>query len=303
MPWFRKKKGKIEPVSEKDRVVRTENVFVRCEECGEHLYKRELEENLQVCHHCNYHFRIGAYERLEQIFDDRYCEELDAEVISTDPLEFVDSKPYTKRLAQARHATGLPEAVINARGKVGGHRVLASAMDMNFIGGSMGSAVGEKITRVIERAINERGAVIIFAASGGARMQEGALSLMQMAKISAALAALEERHLPFISVLTDPTTGGVTASFAMLGDLILAEPKALIGFAGPRVIEQTIRQKLPKDFQRSEFLLDHGMVDDIVDRREMRNFLIKSLDFMMNPDLNEKSQVSVLKFQVSTSAT
>lgn len=303
MPWFRKKKGKIEPVSEKDRVVRTENVFVRCEECGEHLYKRELEENLQVCHHCNYHFRIGAYERLEQVFDDHYCEELDAEVISTDPLEFVDSKPYTKRLAQARHATGLPEAVINARGKVGGHRVLASAMDMNFIGGSMGSAVGEKITRVIERAIGERGAVIIFAASGGARMQEGALSLMQMAKISAALAALEERHLPFISVLTDPTTGGVTASFAMLGDLILAEPKALIGFAGPRVIEQTIRQKLPKDFQRSEFLLDHGMVDDIVDRREMRNFLIKSLDFMMNPDLNEKSQVAGLKFQVSTSAT
>jgi acetyl-CoA carboxylase carboxyl transferase subunit beta len=301
MPWFRKKKGKIEPVSDKDRVVRTENVFVRCEECGEHLYKKELEENLQVCHHCNYHFRIGAYERLEQIFDDKYCEELDAEVISTDPLEFVDSKPYTKRLAQARHATGLPEAVINARGKIGGHRVLASAMDMNFIGGSMGSAVGEKITRVIERAINERGAVIIFAASGGARMQEGALSLMQMAKISAALAALEERHLPFISVLTDPTTGGVTASFAMLGDLILAEPKALIGFAGPRVIEQTIRQKLPKDFQRSEFLRDHGMIDEIVDRREMRNFLIKSLDFMMNPDINEKSQVPSFKFQVSAS--
>jgi acetyl-CoA carboxylase carboxyl transferase subunit beta len=303
MPWFRKKKGKIEPVSEKDRVVRTENVFVRCEECGEHLYKRELEENLQVCHHCNYHFRIGAYERLEQVFDDKYCEELDAEVISTDPLEFVDSKPYTKRLAQARHATGLPEAVINARGKIGGHRVLASAMDMNFIGGSMGSAVGEKITRVIERAINERGAVIIFAASGGARMQEGALSLMQMAKISAALAALEERHLPFISVLTDPTTGGVTASFAMLGDLILAEPKALIGFAGPRVIEQTIRQKLPKDFQRSEFLRDHGMVDEIVDRREMRNFIIKSLDFMMNPDIAEKSQIPSFKFQVSAQQT
>jgi acetyl-CoA carboxylase carboxyl transferase subunit beta len=301
MPWFRKKKGKIEPVSEKDRVVRTENVFVRCEECGEHLYKRELEENLQVCHHCNYHFRIGAYERLEQIFDDKYCEELDAEVISTDPLEFVDSKPYKKRIEQARHATGLSEAVINARGKIGGHRVLASAMDMNFIGGSMGSAVGEKITRVIERAISERGAVIIFSASGGARMQEGALSLMQMAKISAALAALEERHLPFISVLTDPTTGGVTASFAMLGDLILAEPKALIGFAGPRVIEQTIRQKLPKDFQRSEFLLDHGMIDGIVDRREMRKFLIKSLDFMMNPDIAEKSQVPSFKFQVSAS--
>jgi len=303
MPWFRKKKGKIEPVSDKDRVVRTENVFVRCEECGEHLYKKELEENLQVCHHCNYHFRIGAYERLEQIFDDKYCEELDAEVISTDPLEFTDSKPYTKRLAQARHATGLPEAVINARGKIGGHRVLASAMDMNFIGGSMGSAVGEKITRVIERAISERGAVIIFAASGGARMQEGALSLMQMAKISAALAALEERHLPFISVLTDPTTGGVTASFAMLGDIIVGEPKALIGFAGPRVIEQTIRQKLPKDFQRSEFLLTHGMIDAIVDRREIRNFLIKSLDFMMNPDISEKSHVSGLKFQVSSLET
>src|SRR2546421_8634640 len=301
MPWFRKKKGKIEPVRESERVVRTENVFVRCEECGEHLYKRELEETRQVCVHCNYHFRIGAYERLEKLFDDSYCEELDAEVISSDPLGFVDTKPYTKRLAQARHATGLPEAVINARGKVGGHRVFGAAMDMNFIGGSMGSAVGEKITRLIERAINERGAVIIFCASGGARMQEGALSLMQMAKISATLAALEERHLPFISVLTDPTTGGVTASFAMLGDVILAEPKALIGFAGPRVIEQTIRQKLPKDFQRSEFLLDHGMIDAILDRREMRPFIIKALDFMMNPDLKEKSQVSSLKFQVSES--
>ena len=301
MPWFRKKKGKIEPVSDSERVVRTENVFVRCDECGEHLYKKDLEENQQVCHHCNHHFRLGAYERLEKIFDDAYCEELDAEVISTDPLGFVDSKPYTKRLEQARHGTGLPEAVINARGKVGGHRVFAAAMDMNFIGGSMGSAVGEKITRLIERAIGERGAVIIFAASGGARMQEGALSLMQMAKISAALAALEERHLPFISVLTDPTTGGVTASFAMLGDIILAEPKALIGFAGPRVIEQTIRQKLPKDFQRSEFLLDHGMLDAIVDRREMRAFIIKSLDFMMNPDLADKSQVSGHKFQVSAS--
>jgi acetyl-CoA carboxylase carboxyl transferase subunit beta len=299
MPWFRKKKGKIEPVRDDERVVRTENVFVRCDECGEHLYKKDLEENLQVCHHCNHHFRIGAYERLEQIFDDRYCEELDSEVISTDPLGFVDTKPYTKRIEQARHGTGLPEAVINARGKVGGHRVFAAAMDMNFIGGSMGSAVGEKITRLIERAIGERGAVVIFSASGGARMQEGALSLMQMAKISAALAALEERHLPFISVLTDPTTGGVTASFAMLGDLIVGEPKALIGFAGPRVIEQTIRQKLPKDFQRSEFLLDHGMIDAIVDRREMRDFLIKSLNFMMNPDLTEKFQTASLKFQVS----
>jgi len=303
MPWFRKKKGKIEPVSDKDRVVRTENVFVRCEECGAHLYKKELEDALQVCVHCNYHFRLGAYDRLEQLFDDGYCEELDEEVVSTDPLNFVDSKPYTKRISQAQHATGLPEAVITARGKVGSHRVYAGAMDMNFIGGSMGSAVGEKITRLIERAIGERGAVIMFSASGGARMQEGTLSLMQMAKISAALAALEERHLPYISVLTDPTTGGVTASFAMLGDLIIAEPKALIGFAGPRVIEQTIRQKLPKDFQRSEFLLDHGMLDAIVDRRQLRPFLIKSLDFMMNPDINEKSLVSSLKFQVSDMRT
>jgi acetyl-CoA carboxylase carboxyl transferase subunit beta len=301
MPWFRKKKGKIEPVRDEERVVRTENVFVRCDECNEHLYKRELEENLQVCRHCNYHFRIGAYDRLEQIFDEAHCEELDVEVVSTDPLEFVDSKPYGSRIAQAQRATGLPEAVITARGKVGGHRVFAGAMDMNFIGGSMGSAVGEKITRLIERAINERGAVIVFSASGGARMQEGTLSLMQMAKISAALAALEERHLPFISALTDPTTGGVTASFAMLGDLIIAEPKALIGFAGPRVIEQTIRQKLPKDFQRSEFLLEHGMIDAIVDRREMRPFLTKSLDFMMNPDLGEKSHAQSLKFQVSAS--
>src|SRR5436190_8088810 len=283
MPWFRKKKGKIEPVSDKDRVVRTENVFVRCEECGEHLYKKELEEALQVCVHCSHHFRLGAYERLELLFDDAHCEELDAEVVSTDPLDFVDSKPYVNRIAQAQRATGLPEAVITARGKVGGHRVFGGAMDMNFIGGSMGSAVGEKITRLIERAIGERGAVIIFSASGGARMQEGTLSLMQMAKISAALAALEERHLPFISVLTDPTTGGVTASFAMLGDVILAEPKALIGFAGPRVIEQTIRQKLPKDLERSEFLLNHGQIDLVIERRELRDTLRRILAFFAGP--------------------
>src|SRR5437764_3331467 len=299
MPWFRKKKGKIEPVSDKDRVVRTENVFVRCDECGAHLYKKELEENLQVCVHCNFHFRIGAYDRLEKLFDDAYCEELDSEVVSTDPLDFVDSKPYVNRISQAQRATGLPEAVITARGRVGGHRVFAGAMDMNFIGGSIGSAVGEKLPPLVARAIGERGAVIIFCASGGARMQEGTLSLMQMAKISAALAALEERHLPFISVLTDHTTGSESSHYAMLGDLIVAEPKALIGFAGPRVIEQTIRQKLPKDFQRSEFLLDHGMIDEIVDRRQMRPFLIKSLDFMMNPNISEKSQVSGLKFQVS----
>src|SRR6266513_3619646 len=301
MPWFSKKTKQIEAVPPEERVVKTENVFVKCDGCEAHLYKRELEEGLQVCIHCGYHFRIGARERLAMFFDDGKDEELDAEVISIDPLEFTDTKPYPDRLKQAKKNSGLPEAIINARGKVGDHLVLAGAMDMAFIGGSMGSAVGEKVTRLIERALREHGAVIIFATSGGARMQEGALSLMQMAKISAALAELDEARLPFISVLTDPTTGGVTASFAMLGDIIIAEPKALIGFAGPRVIEQTIRQKLPKDFQRSEFLLAHGIIDEIVDRREIRPYIIKALDFMMNPDITSKSTALAtgLKFEVS----
>jgi len=291
VPWFDKKKKRIEAVPPEERVVKTENVFVKCDGCEEHLYKRELEEALQVCRHCGYHFRIGARERLRILFDEGHYDELDSEVISIDPLEFVDSKPYPQRLKQAREVSGLPEAIITGRGKVGDHLVFAGAMDMLFIGGSMGSAVGEKVTRLIERAIAEQGAVITFAASGGARMQEGTLSLMQMAKIAGALAQLDEKRLPFISVLTDPTTGGVTASFAMLGDVIIAEPKALIGFAGPRVIEQTIRQKLPKDFQRSEFLLDHGMLDEIVDRREMRDFIIHTLNFMMNPEIRSDLQM------------
>lgn len=287
MPWFSKKSKRIETVRPEERVVKTENVFVKCDGCEAHLYKGELDEAHQVCKHCGYHFRIGARERLAMLFDEGKFEELDAEVISIDPLEFVDTKPYPARLKQAKKSSGLPEAIINARGKVGNHLVFAGAMDMSFIGGSMGSAVGEKVTRLIERAIKEHGAVVIFSASGGARMQEGTLSLMQMAKISSALAALDEAHLPFFSVLTDPTTGGVTASFAMLGDFIIAEPKALIGFAGPRVIEQTIRQKLPKDFQKSEFLLEHGMLDAIVDRREVRDYIIKLLNFTMNPEIYE----------------
>jgi len=291
MAWFNKKTKRIEAVPPEERVVKTENVFVKCEGCEAHLFKGELEDALQVCKHCNHHFRIGARERLSLLFDEGKVEELDAEVISVDPLEFIDSKPYAQRLKQARNISGLPEAIINGRGTVGDHPVLAGAMDMLFIGGSMGSAVGEKVTRLIERAMEEHSAVIIFSASGGARMQEGTLSLMQMAKISAALAALDEAHLPFISVLTDPTTGGVTASFAMLGDIIIAEPKALIGFAGPRVIEQTIRQKLPKDFQKSEFLLDHGMIDAIVDRRELRGYIIKVLNFMMNPEIHGESDI------------
>jgi acetyl-CoA carboxylase carboxyl transferase subunit beta len=300
MPWFSKKSKQIETVPPEERVVKTENVFVKCDGCEAHLYKRELEEGQQVCAHCGYHFRIGARERLASLFDDGKYEELDAEVISVDPLEFTDTKPYPARLEQAKKNSGLPEAIINARGKVGDHLVFAGAMDMAFIGGSMGSAVGEKVTRLIERALSEHGALIIFAASGGARMQEGALSLMQMAKIAAALAALDEAQLPFVSVLTDPTTGGVTASFATLGDIIIAEPKALIGFAGPRVIEQTIRQKLPRDFQKSEFLLQHGMVDAIVDRREIRAYIIKLLNFMLNPEISSSSEIERLRTRATS---
>lgn len=283
MSWFKRNKPKIEEQdSEEIRKVKTEGIFVKCPECDNALYRRELRESLQVCTHCDYHFRLPARERLDSLFDEGNYEKLDEEVMSADPLDFVDSKPYKDRIEAAKKSSGLPEAIVSGKGKVGGHLVYAGAMDMSFIGGSMGSAVGEKITRLIERAIKTRGAVIVFAASGGARMQEGTYSLMQMAKISAALAMLHEERLPFLSVLTDPTTGGVTASFAMLGDVNIAEPKALIGFAGPRVIEQTIRQKLPKGFQRSEFLLEHGMVDMVVDRREMRERIIRVLNFMMN---------------------
>jgi acetyl-CoA carboxylase carboxyl transferase subunit beta len=281
--WFKRDKPKIDtPDDDEERTVNTTGIFVKCPDCENALYKGELHDSLQVCTHCQYHFRFNARERLSTLFDDGRYEKLDEDVTSADPLEFVDTKPYKDRIKQASAASGLPEAIVSGKGTVGGHLVYAGAMDMSFIGGSMGSAVGEKITRLIERALETKGAVIVFSASGGARMQEGALSLMQMGKISAALAMLHEAKLPFISVLTDPTTGGVTASFAMLGDVILAEPKALIGFAGPRVIEQTIRQKLPKGFQRSEFLLDHGMVDMVVDRREMRDAIIRVLDFMMN---------------------
>jgi acetyl-CoA carboxylase carboxyl transferase subunit beta len=289
MSWFRKKSQRIESVPADERRVKTEGIFVKCPDCEAALYKRDLEETYQVCPHCSHHFRLDARTRLAMLYDEGRYEETDAEVISSDPLGFVDTKPYKQRLEQARRATGLPEAVINGRGTVGGHPTLIAAMDFNFLGGSMGSAVGEKITRLIERAVRERAAVVIVSQSGGARMQEGTLSLMQMAKISAALALLAEARLPYISVISDPTTGGVTASFAMLGDLTVAEPKALIGFAGPRVIEQTIREKLPKDFQRSEFLLEHGMLDAVVDRRELRDFIVRALEFMVNPEIHRQS--------------
>lgn len=284
MSWFRKKNQRIESIPAEERRVKTEGVFQKCPQCDAALYTRELEESSYVCTHCGHHFRIGARQRLALLYDEGRYDELDAEVTSKDPLEFVDTKPYRERLEQARRKTGLPEAVINARGRLGGHPTLIAAMDFQFLGGSMGCAVGEKITRLVERAVEERSAVVIVSQSGGARMQEGTYSLMQMAKISAALALLAEARLPYVSVMTDPTTGGVTASFAMLGDLNIAEPKALIGFAGPRVIEQTIRQKLPENFQTAEFLLEHGMLDAVVDRREMRDWIIRALDFTYNPE-------------------
>ncbi len=289
MAWFRRNKPKIEEQNnDEERKVKTEGIFVKCPECDNALYKRELKESFQVCTHCAYHFRFGARERLDMLFDDSEYEKLDEHITSADPLGFVDTKPYIERIEEAKKKSGLPEAVVCGKGKVSGHLVYAGAMDMSFIGGSMGSAVGEKLTRLIEYALENKGAVIIFSASGGARMQEGTFSLMQMAKISAALAKLHQARLPYISILTDPTTGGVTASFAMLGDVNIGEPKALIGFAGPRVIEQTIRQKLPKGFQRSEFLLEHGMLDMVVDRRQLRETIIKLLDFMVNEEISGK---------------
>jgi acetyl-CoA carboxylase carboxyl transferase subunit beta len=283
MTWFKKDKGApISPVREEDKTVRTEGLWTKCDGCQAAIWNKDLETSEKVCPKCGYHFKIHALERLQMLYDDGVFETLDMELFSPDPLGFSDRQPYAKKLVSSRKSTGLNDAMVNARGKMGGRRTLISAMEYSFIGGSMGSVMGEMVTLAVERACEEKCPIIVISASGGARMHEGALSLMQMAKVSAALAMLDEAHLPFISVLTDPTTGGVTASFAMLGDLNIAEPNALIGFAGPRVIEQTIRQKLPKGFQRSEFLLNHGMLDAIVDRRDMRNYLIKAMNFCMD---------------------
>jgi len=276
MAWFKKDKKPIEPPVDKSRV--PEGLWVKCPSCGQIIYNKDLSSSLSVCTKCAHHFRLTASERLKSLFDGEWIE-YDQGLRSTDPLSFTDTKPYRKRLESSIAGTGLKDAVITATGKIEGIRCSVAAMEYGFIGGSMGVVVGEKITRAIERALAERLPVIIVSCSGGARMMEGALSLMQMAKISAALARLDRARLPYISVLTDPTTGGVTASFAMLGDVNIAEPKALIGFAGPRVIEQTIRQKLPEGFQRSEFLLEHGMLDMVVDRREMKGVIAKFLRF------------------------
>jgi len=278
MTWFKRESGDLDNSGEK--TIRTEGLWVKCEDCRQIIWKKDLEANFNCCPKCEKHFRIDARTRLSYLLDDGAYESDDGNLVSIDPLKFVDLKAYSSRITAARRDTGLNDAVINARGKLNGRPVIVSAMEYSFIGGSMGAVVGEMITRAVERATDTRTPLIVVSASGGARMMEGAISLMQLAKISSALARMDEAKVPYISVLTDPTTGGVTASFAMLGDLNIAEPGALIGFAGPRVIEQTIRQKLPAGFQRAEFLLEHGMLDAVVPRKEMKAYVARAFDFM-----------------------
>jgi acetyl-CoA carboxylase carboxyl transferase subunit beta len=285
MAWFKKTRKPIAPAADKPQSRVPEGLWVKCPGCAQAIYNKDLAANLNVCPKCGHHFRIGAAERLRSLFDDERWTEHYANLTSTDPLQFTDTKPYRDRLRSTIKATGVKDACVVATGKLDRLDIVVAAMEYSFIGGSMGVVVGEKITRAIEMAIERRQPVIVISCSGGARMMEGALSLMQMAKVSAALVRLDRARLPFISILTDPTTGGVTASFAMLGDLNIAEPKALIGFAGPRVIEQTIRQKLPEGFQRSEFLLEHGFIDLVVDRREMKATLARALRFMGAKDV------------------
>lgn len=282
MSWFRKeKKPKVAVPDKSSRV--PEGLWTKCDGCQQIIWQKEVDRNSNVCPKCNYHFRISSEERIRMLLDEGVYQELFGNVVSVDVLRFKDTKKYKDRLQSSWNSAGRNDAVRTVQGKLGGRTVILCAMEYGFMGGSMGTVVGEKITRAVERAIELRVPLVIISCSGGARMQEGALSLMQMAKISAALARLDDSGVPFISILTDPTTGGVSASYAMLGDLNIAEPRALIGFAGPRVIEQTIRQTLPPGFQRSEFLLEHGMLDLIVERKQLRDALIKLLDLMIGP--------------------
>jgi acetyl-CoA carboxylase carboxyl transferase subunit beta len=278
MTWFRRQSQELDTSGEKK--IRTEGLWVKCEGCRQIIWKKDLEENGNVCPKCDKHFRIDARTRLAMLLDDDKYTVEDANLSSTDPLQFTDLKPYNSRIKAAQKSTGLKDAIINARGKMDGRDVFVTVMEYSFIGGSMGAVVGEAITRAVERATKERVPLIIVSASGGARMMEGTISLMTLAKISAALARMDDAKIPYISVLTDPTTGGTTASFAMLGDLNIGEPGALIGFAGPRVIEQTIRQKLPEGFQRSEFLVQKGMLDGVVHRRDMKAYISRALAWM-----------------------
>ncbi|HUG54012.1 MAG TPA: acetyl-CoA carboxylase, carboxyltransferase subunit beta [Vicinamibacteria bacterium] len=279
MAWFRKEHEPLPAQEQESRV--PEGLYVKCSGCKETIYRKEVLNNQSVCPRCGFHFRISARERLA-LFCDAAWEEFDRGLVSSDPLRFRDTKAYAARLKDGRAKTGSFDALVSAVGPMGGVPTVMAVMEYGFIGGSMGVVVGEKVTRAIEKAARERMPLLVVSCSGGARMMEGTLSLMQMAKISAALARLDEARVPFISLLTDPTTGGVTASFAMLGDLNVAEPGALIGFAGPRVIEQTIRQKLPEGFQRAEFLLEHGMLDMVVDRRQLKATLVRSFRLLLN---------------------
>jgi acetyl-CoA carboxylase carboxyl transferase subunit beta len=297
MAWFKKTRKPIASTPEKSSRV-PEGLWIKCPGCTQIIYNKDLDKNQQVCPKCAHHFRISAADRLRWLFDNGQWTEHFPGLTSNDPLTFTDTKPYRDRLRSTIAKTGMKDALVVATGTLDGREVVVAAMEYAFIGGSMGVVVGEKITRAIEMALARRRPVIVISCSGGARMMEGALSLMQMAKVSAALARLDRARLPFISVLTDPTTGGVTASFAMLGDLNIAEPKALIGFAGPRVIEQTIRQKLPEGFQRSEFLLEHGMLDLIVDRRDLKPTLARALSFM---DTHTAPAVPVTVRSIATS--
>ena len=278
MPWFRKEKQRIEAPREK--YIQTEGLWVKCDGCKQTLWKKDLEASLFCCPKCNFHFKMGARERLDTFFDGGHYLEHDAGLCSSDPLEFIDTKAYRDRLKKAERELGVKDALITGEGMLDGKPLMVCAMEFRFIGGSMGGVVGEKIARAIDRCVEKKLPLVIVSCSGGARMMEGAISLMQLAKISAALARFDEVRKPYISILTDPTTGGVTASFAMLGDLNIAEPGALIGFAGPRVIEQTIHQKLPEGFQRAEFLLTHGMLDAIVPRREQKASVSRALGFL-----------------------
>ena len=282
MTWFKREKKPIEnPTPVEERRVRTEGMWTKCGSCRAIIWKKDLEANWEVCSKCDHHFRLSARKRLELLLDDQPWTELDSELASSDPLHFTDTKPYAQRLKDAQRKLGMKDAILTAEGHLNGRPVICCSMEFSFIGGSMGAVVGEKVARAIERSLAQKIPLIIVSCSGGARMMEGVVSLMQLAKVSAALALLDEAGLPFISILTDPTTGGVTASYAMLGDLNIAEPGALIGFAGPRVIEQTIRQKLPEGFQTAEFLLEHGFLDAVVPRKELKPYISQALNFFL----------------------
>jgi acetyl-CoA carboxylase carboxyl transferase subunit beta len=284
MAWFKREKKPFEnPTPVDERRVRTEGLWTKCGSCRAIIWKKDLETNWEVCTKCEHHFRLGARRRLELLLDDENWTEHDADLASSDPLLFSDTKPYAQRLKDAQRKFGMMDAILTAEGRLNGRAVICCSMEFGFIGGSMGAVVGEKVARAIDLSLAQKQPLIIISSSGGARMMEGAVSLMQLAKVSAALGRLDEARVPFISVLTDPTTGGVTASYAMLGDLNIAEPGALIGFAGPRVIEQTIRQKLPEGFQTAEFLLEHGFLDAVVSRKELKPYIAQALSFFLDP--------------------